>query len=149
LAILLTIICQTRSMLEAQAQTARTQPATVGKTTDGVPDLQGLWLYSDPTPLETPGTPTRRRVGEDRGTAGESDTLQRQAAQRRQDAAGGEAAANPFYSERPIGRTFTRRASLVIDPPDGKVPVLPAAVERNDAKVDHFSDSYLFLNPAE
>ena len=109
-------------------QSTVTQPGAVAKTADGHPDLQGLWIFTDPTPIETPGTPTRRRVGEERDSAGVSDAAQRAVAQRRVEARGGDAEANPFYSEKPIGRTWTRRPSLVIDPPDGKVPVLPGPI---------------------
>lgn len=131
-------------------QNTQTPQASVAKTPDGQPDIQGLWLYFDTTPMETPGTPPRRRVGEERGSEGASDAAQQAAQQRRAATRGGEAEVNPFYSEGPIrAKRVTRRPSLVIDPPDGKVPVLPPAIEKRDYDVDHFTDSYLFLNPAE
>ena len=134
----------------AAGQDPRPRQGTVAKTADGQPDLQGLWLFFDSTPLETPGTPTRRRAGETLETAGISDRLQDAAADRRTQTRGGDAAGNPFYAEGPIrSRRVPRRPSLVIDPPDGKVPVLQSAVEKNNYRLDHFYDSYVYVNPAE
>jgi hypothetical protein len=132
------------------AQTAKPQPGAIARTADGHPDLQGLWLYFDSTPLETPGAPPRRRVGESRDNPGISDRLQSQAAQRRAQERGGEQDANPFYSEEAIrGKDVKKRASLVVDPPDGKIPVLPGPVAKLQDRTDHYSDSYKYLNPAE
>ena len=126
------------------------QPAaTLAKTPDGQPDISGLWLYFDQTPLETPGTPPRRRLGEERGQEGASDAAQQAAQQRRSAERGGQAEVNPFYAEAPMRARVKRRPSLVIDPPDGKVPVLQPAIEKRDYEVDHFQDSYVFLNAAE
>ena len=131
-------------------QNIRSPQAEVRKTADGQPDLQGLWLFFDNTPLETPGTPTRRRAGETLEAAGLSDKLQDQAAERRAEARGGEAGGNPFYAEGPLrAKRVPRRPSLVVDPADGKVPVLPSAVEKNNYRLDHFYDSYVYVNPAE
>ena len=126
---------------------AGSQTRATGTTPDGQPDIQGMWLYFDNTPFETPGAPTRRRVGEAPELAGTSDLLQRAAAERRGDTAGG---ANPFYTEAPLlARAVSQRPSLVVDPPDGKVPVLEAAVQKNNQRQDHFSDSYIYLNSHE
>ena len=134
----------------AGQNTQPTQGAGVARTADGHPDIQGLWLFFDTTPRETPGTPPRRRVGEARGSEGASDAAQRAAQQRRAATRGGEPEVNPFYAEGPIrAKRVARRPSLVIDPPDGKVQVLPAAIEKRDHNLDHYQDSYLFLNPAE
>lgn len=137
---------------EVAAQNTRStsKPGPIAKTADGHPDLSGLWLYYDETPLETPGTPMRRRVGETPDSAGASDVAQRAAQQRRAAERGGQPEVNPFYAEGPIrAKNVARRASLVVDPPDGKVPVLPGPVEKMNYRTDHYSDSYLFLNPAE
>jgi hypothetical protein len=130
-------------------QNARTQQGGIAKTADGQPDLQGLWLFFNSSPLETPGTPMRRRAGETRESAGAQDALQDAQIERRERERGAEQV-NPFYSEGPIrARRVPRQPSLVVDPPDGKVPVLASAVEKNNYRLDHFYDSYVFLNPAE
>jgi hypothetical protein len=137
---------------DVAAQNAATngKAGPIRKTADGHPDLSGLWLYFDETPLETPGTPMRRRVGETAETAGSSDVAQRAAQQRRSSERGGAQEVNPFYAEGPIrAKRVEKRASLVVDPPDGKVPVLPGPIAKQNYNTDHYSDSYLFLNPAE
>src|SRR5262249_40568307 len=86
-AVFLTFGALTASALAQQTAThpsaATASGWTQGKTPDGQPDLQGMWLFFDPSPLETPGNPTRRRAGETRENAGVSDRLQREAAARR------------------------------------------------------------------
>ena len=136
----------------AAGQNAKPSAAAIPKTAQGHPDLNGLWLYFDQTPLESPGAPMRRRIGETTETAGSSDVAQRAAQQRRADSRGGEQEVNPFYAEaairvKEIG--VAKRQSLVVDPADGKVPVLPGPVAKTNERMDHYQDSYLFLNPAE
>jgi hypothetical protein len=125
------------------------QPGGIARTPDGKPDLQGLWLFFNSSPLETPGTPTRRRAGETRENAGAQDALQDVQIDRRERTRG-EVQVNPFYSEGPLrSRQVRRQPSLVVEPADGKVPVLDSAVEKNNHRLDHFYDSYVYLNPAE
>jgi len=126
----------------APAKTAAT-PWTQGTTPDGQPDLQGIWLYFDRTPFETPGgNPTRRRDGET--IAGSSDA--EVAAQNAERAAAGAAPeVNVFYSEGAIAGSGERRRSLVVYPPSGKVPILPIAAERNNERQNHFGESYKFM----
>ena len=136
----------------AAGQNNKSAPAAIPKTAQGHPVLNGLWLFFDQTPLETPGAPMRRRIGETTETAGSSDVAQRAAQQRRADARGGEQEVNPFYAEAAIRvkeNGIAKRPSLVVDPPDGKVPVLPGPVAKTNERMDHYQDSYLFLNPAE
>jgi hypothetical protein len=70
------------------------------------------------------------------------------AAQRAARAANGEGGGdtNVFYSEgRIAGGNVPRRRSMVVDPPDGKVPILPVAAQRNNERQDHFTDSYKYM----
>src|SRR5438067_13740061 len=82
----------------AQNAKSNSKPGPIAKTADGHPDLSGLWLYYDETPLETPGTPMRRRVGETPDSAGQSDVAQRAGQQRRATERGGQQEVNPFYA---------------------------------------------------
>jgi hypothetical protein len=94
----------------AQARPTSSQPYSVPKTAWGHPDLQGIWNNSTTTPLE-------------RMTADEQE--RGRAAQRPvRDATDGTGAAWP-ETGGPIGRAF-----LVVDPPDGRIPMKPEAIQR-------------------
>ena len=127
------------------------QPWTVGKTSDGQPDIQGTYTYFDSIPstrFETAGVPPRRRVGE--SVPGSSDAAV--AAQLAQRAASGAPAAegnNEFYNEAPIVSRSARRPSWVVFPADGKVPILAAAAQQQNARQDHFRDSYTYMTSVE
>ena len=121
--------------------TAAARPWTQRTTPDGQPDFQGIWLYFDSTPFETPGVPMRRRDGET--VPGSSDATV--AAQRAERANGGDDGANVFYSEGAMLGRNERRRSMVVFPADGKVPILPIAAERNNERQDHVADSYKYM----
>jgi hypothetical protein len=95
---------------------------TPARTPDGQPDIQGTWVNFDSTPFETPG------------------------------GAPSQPAANPGVSppshwadhDSPVN---DRRKSMVIEPPDGKVPLLPWAEARRDYDLAHLSDSYVHETP--
>jgi len=90
---------------------AKDKKWVVGRTPDGQPDLQGVWTNYDPTPFE-------------RLTAEEQRP--RQPAVSTQDW---------LVQDSPVS---PRRPSMVIDPPNGRVPLKPEAIARRDAtlKVD-------------
>jgi hypothetical protein len=97
----------------AEARQVNTSPSdsySVPKTPWGHPDLQGLWNNSTNTPLE-------------RMTADEQE--RGRAAQRPvREATDGTGAAWP-ETAGPIDRAF-----LVVDPPDGRIPMKPEAIQR-------------------
>jgi len=110
---------------------------TPARTSDGQPDLQGVWNFSTPTPLERP-----KDLGDKAFyTDAEFSALLTELAQGGRDArpaAGTTAdvagAYNEFWSER--GRPL-RRTSLITDPADGKLPPLTAeAKQRVAARVN-------------
>ena len=91
------------------------------RAADGQPDLQGLWTNSTTTPLERPPDMADRAVL----TAEEVAALDAQAVGRndRPPRAGDPGTYNEFWWER--GTRLTQ-ASLVVDPPDGRIPALTA-----------------------
>ena len=147
----------------AQAQRAATPapaaaPSTTGtswtppRTPDGQPDIQGMFAFADRTPFETPGGPVRRRAGETAQNAGSSDKLEEEGLKRlrEKDVAEGRKvvdAPSPFYSDR--GGAADRRKSQVVMPADGKVPITDAAKKAQADRMDHFYDSYAYMNPTE
>ena len=102
------------------------KPATgkaVPRASDGRPDLQGIWDFAQLTPFERPG----EFAGKDALTDEEAETY---AAQRvessNKDRRDGSAAAdverayNDFWWD--FGTRVAKQPSLVVDPPDGRVP---------------------------
>jgi hypothetical protein len=116
----------------AQAAPNAEQPAyTVPRTSWGDPDLQGVWDYRTITPFE------RRPELGDRAfyTDEEIAELEGRAARRMDQAPDGTAPANLVHAEylTDPGRFLdeSRRTSLIIDPPNGRIPPLtPEAQER-------------------
>ena len=108
------------------------------RTPDGHPDLQGVWSYATITPLER----TAEFAGKEFLTEQEADAYEKRRRQEmNQDRRDGGAAAdlsrayNDFWWDRGTKVVSTRRTSLVIDPPDGRIPALtPEAQQRNAAR---------------
>ena len=94
----------------AQSATAR--------TAWGAPDLQGVWNHATATPLERP----ERHAGRERLTAAEIAEVN--AAQR---STAGVGARRAVWWERGLS---DGRTSMIVDPPDGRMPLAPAAAER-------------------
>src|SRR5438552_9941710 len=120
-------------------RTSAQAPAASGtalKTPWGEPDLQGIWTDPYQTPLQRPAQFANKetftdeeRAKLDKERAGIPRRDQRVERGSERDVAGAYNAV--FQSIRPTGR----RTSLVVDPPDGRVPPLtPEAMKRAEAE---------------
>ena len=122
----------------AQGQTAvNTGPAP--RTAWGDPDLQGIWTDPYQTPLQRPpqfanneSFTEEERAALDQQRAGILRRDQRVERGSERDVAGAYNAV--FQSIRPTGK----RTSLVVDPPDGRIPALtPEATTRNELEREY------------
>ena len=121
------------SVIPAAAQGLRTNGWSVPRTPDGQPDLQGLWSNTTITPMERPA----QLAGKEFFTEQEAAAYEKQVNTRRDQGyltdSGG-----PFRKAWwDSGNTIvkTRRTSIVIDPPDGKIPaLLPEAMKTERAR---------------
>jgi hypothetical protein len=128
------------------AQTAK--PWTPPLTQDGKPDLQGIWTTSTLTPLERPADLagkeffTEKEAAEYERRLLDQGNRDRRGGSREADVAG---AYNEFWFERGSKIVETRRTSLIIDPPDGRIPALtPEAQKKQSARAE-----YRRLHPAD
>ena len=117
---------------------AKPKAGTAQRTSWGKPDLQGVWDFATITPLERP----KELAGKEVLTAEEAaDFEKRTLQQRNPDRRDGGAAAdvgrayNQFWWDYGTKVVGTRRTSLIVDPPDGRVPPLSAeGQKRADAR---------------
>ena len=118
---------------------------TVARTPDGQPDLQGVWLNTSATPFERPEALAGRQFLTDEEVAELSRRANRIFKENDADLAIGDglylaalADVDAFRrrganrsSNFMVDREFDNRTSVIVDPPDGRLPaMLPAAVER-------------------
>lgn len=129
----------------ANTTAAKATPAattwTVPRTPDGQPDLQGIWANSTLTPLERPRELGDKQFFTEKEAAEyEKKLLEHNNADRR-DTQNAEAdialAYNDVWYDRGTTIVPTRRTSLIVDPPDGRIPSLtPEAQKREAARAE-------------
>ena len=107
----------------------------VPRTAWGAPDLGGVWDYNSLTPLERPSEYegreflTDEEAGQIIRQAVENAGVDQRATDPKIDIEG---AYNAFWTDHPTTLPPDRRTSLVIDPPDGRLPALTAAAQARE-----------------
>ena len=135
-------------MLLASTAAAKTAKAwTQPRTPDGQPDLQGVWTNATITPFERPGALADKAFLTEEETA----ALEKQAAARRETAdraprPGDVGSYNDFWFDSGTRVVSTRQTSLVVDPPDGRVPLKPEAEKKRDFNLTN-ADSFESMSP--
>lgn len=117
---------------QAQTDLSQDQAVPAPPTPWGEPDLQGIWTTSADTPLQRPARYADQEVFTDEERA-ELDKLRTGSIARndgRTQYAVGAYDAGIFLTHKQTGR----RTSLIVEPPDGRIPPLtPEAQRRRDA----------------
>jgi hypothetical protein len=134
--------------LSPAAEPSAPKSWTPPRTPDGQPDFEGVWSNSTLTPLERPAQFAGKPVLSEQEAADYVKQLLQQVNTDRRD--GGaqvdvNRSYNEFWRDRGNNLVADRRTSLIVDPPDGKVPPLtPEAQKRvDDTRVwmrDHATD---------
>jgi hypothetical protein len=120
---------------------------TMPLTPDGQPDLQGVWVSNSATPLERPKEVNGRASLTDAEVAELTKRARRLFAEDNSDFAAGDALFVAAYTNRDlfksptstagsvemITRIFDNRTSLILDPPDGRIPPLTEGARTRQA----------------
>ena len=135
--------------LAPQAPSAQAKPPALPRSSDGHPDLQGIWDFRSATALERPA----RFAGREFMTPAEVAAYEQEAIEREDgrppDDGRTEQSVHPVWW-LDYGKTVvkSRRTSLIVDPPDGRIPAQTpqgrerAAARRAAAREHGPADSY-------
>jgi hypothetical protein len=121
LAISLATVGLALAVVAGRAQESRWEQP---RTPDGQPDLQGIWTNYTSTPFEV---------------FAEGDQPDLYAGDPDRTAQG----TGPGFLNDTSGRQLARGRSLVVDPPSGRVPIMPWAEERRNFKLAHIQDDWV------
>ncbi len=126
------------------SQASRNNVWTLPRTLDGHADLQGIWDSASLTPLQRPlELGNKEFYTEQEATAYEKKRVQDLDRDRRDGSQETDLARsyNELFYDRGTKLARTRRTSMVIDPPDGRIPPMtPEARAKFQAFQAHFAE---------
>ena len=136
LAVAVSVVSQSPALVGAQTKSTKASNAPL--TPDGHVDLEGVWDFSTITPLERPSDFGDKAVLSDEEAAVfERDENRRQNRDLIDPKKGGGqylpgsvVPYNEFWYERGDKIVGSKRTSLIVDPPDGRIPPLTPAAQQ-------------------
>ena len=153
-----TIVTLVTIAVAGQTRTTASEGWTAPNTAWGDPDLQGIWDFRTITPMERPSQFEGKQVLTDEEAASfqqaENRRLNRDLIDPAQgglnylpESQGGVVPYNEFWYDRGTTLVEDKRSSLIVDPPDGRIPPLTAEAEkraaaRRESRRDHPADSW-------
>ena len=153
-----TIVVLIPIAVAGQTRSATSSGATPPVTTWGDPDLQGIWDFRTITPMERPSQFAGKEVLTDEEAASfeqeENLRLNRDLIDPElgglnylPQSQGGVVPYNEFWYDRGTALVEDKRTSLIVSPPDGRIPPLTAeaqqrATARREYRSAHLADSW-------
>jgi len=135
------VIGQSQQAAPQKAAPAAAKSTAAPRTAWGDPDLQGVWNDATATPLERPNGVSSKDVLSDQEAEEFQGELDNDLSRDRRDG-GAEVDVNRAYNEhwmdsRRLKVTEDHRTSLVVDPPDGRIPpAIPISAERQKERAE-------------
>ena len=105
-------------------QTQTSKNWTAPRTPDGQPDIQGTWTNYTNTPFEVFDESDQPDL-----YAGDPDRTAR--------------GTGPGFANDTFRRTLDKGKALVVDPPSGRVPIMPWAEEKRNYRLAHIQDDWV------
>ena len=118
------------------------------RTAWGDPDMRGTWTNETITPFERPASMANKPFL----TEAEAAALEARGAQQRENAdsaprAGDVGSYNQAWFDSGTKVVSTLQSSLVVDPPDGRVPLRPEALQQREEYEARNGDAADFMSP--
>ena len=143
LALVIAVVSLAQGPVAGQAPTGAAPTWTPARTPWGEPDLQGVWDFRTITPMERPSELAERQVLTDEEAVNFEEKENRRQNRDLIDPSkgglnyppGGVVPYNEFWYDRGTTVIASKRTSLIVDPPDGRIPPLtPEGQKRADAR---------------
>ena len=120
-----------------------------GRTPDGQPDIQGIWTNFDPTPFEAPNDIDLERLAPLAEWFPGTNRPQRAPARPASAEARARGPQGPWGDGPGDALRNERRQSMVVDPPNGRVPLRSEAITKRNSNLINLTDGWLTHTPWE